>query len=215
MMFDQLYVLARGGICIYSGPPSQIQSHLNQIPKLKQTESKFSIQELISHSCSDYDDALVQQLVTLNDRQYSNTKNQLTEDTQLVPDGVVHNRSRFTLYSVKILSLRYLSYIRGHLWFSQLFYNVNFLLFSFFLNQIFDPTIAQPSGCVNIDADDFTATCLGSGSTEKVFEMKQITNNYRYSFYMTSICMFNMVLHSALQFTAEFDILKNEHRNGE
>ncbi|OTF76311.1 hypothetical protein BLA29_013914, partial [Euroglyphus maynei] len=31
MMFDQVYILARGGVCIFSGPPSQISDHLQQV----------------------------------------------------------------------------------------------------------------------------------------------------------------------------------------
>ena len=40
-MFDNIYVLAKGGVCVYSGPPSSLRQHLidceiecnkNQIP---------------------------------------------------------------------------------------------------------------------------------------------------------------------------------------
>lgn len=206
--FDQLYFLARGGVCIYSGNPNSIQSSLQPIST---ENTQYPLETLVKYSCLDQSNQIVQRLSNSSKQKFTEFEEQLLSDTYLVPDGVALNLNRFSLYSILILSQRYLSFIKGHLWVPQLFYIVNYLLFSFFLNRIFDPAIADHSGCISFDAN-LNNTCISSSDT--ALEFKMLTNNYRYSFYMTSICMFNLILNSALLFAHELELLKNEHRNG-
>lgn len=206
--FDHLYFLARGGVCIYYGEPNKIQSSLQSIST---ENNQYPLETLVKYSCLDQSNQIVQRLSSSHKQKFSHLEKQLLSDTYLVPDGVAINRNRFSLYSILILSQRYLSFIKGHLWVPQLFYIVNYLLFSFFLNRIFDSSIALHSGCISLDAN-LNNTCISSADT--ALEFKMLTNNYRYSFYMTSICMFNLILNSALLFAHELELLKNEHRNG-
>src|SRR5699024_3842638 len=124
-----LYVLARGGVCVYSGPITQIQAHLEQITEIESTEPKFAIEMLIKHSCASHQDEIVQKLVSLTDQQYATATviTELKEQTQLVPDGVLPNRKRFSILSVFALSLRFIAYIRGYLWKEWAFAAFNFI----------------------------------------------------------------------------------------
>lgn len=204
--------MARGGVCIYSGStsPDEIKSSLQSIST---DHCQYPLESLVKYSCLGHHDKTVKSLSIASKQKLANFKNQLFSDTFLAPDGIALNRNRFSLHSIFILSQRYLSFIRGHLWLPQLIYIVNYLLFSFFLNRIFDPAIADHSGCISYDAN-LNSTCFSSSPSETALEFKMITNNYRYSFYMTSICMFNLILNSALLFAHELELLKNEHRNG-
>lgn len=49
--FDKLYVLAKGGVCIYSGPPSQIQERLDQA-QYEAFEEQPPIEALVSIACN-------------------------------------------------------------------------------------------------------------------------------------------------------------------
>ena len=251
-MFNQLYVLSRGGVCIYSGPPSLIREHLVQCSRTcsmfkssnaqssqshneeedYDNQFRYPIENLIFHSCQSYNDSVVQQLSIL-------TNNNLDHHSKLINihpvlEGVFQNRRRFSLNSVWLLSQRYLALFGAIQWLPMLFYMLNYLAFAYVLNQIFDPQIAQPSGCINMEEDfynmdsennvleqlftsrqhDSSVCSPKKKSVDKIFEIKQITNNCRYSFYMSSVCFSNIVLNSAVQFTQEFVYFRNEHRNG-
>lgn len=49
--FDKLYVLARGGVCIYSGPPSEIQEQLDQA-QFESDDEQPPIEVLVSIACN-------------------------------------------------------------------------------------------------------------------------------------------------------------------
>ena len=235
-MFDQLYVLARGGVCIYADHPSKIQSHLFNVEKnfplsktLINQKQSFPLEKLITYSCQSFEDnAIVQKLsyhVNHHQLMIIGDGNDLIDNNvyvQLITDGVQRNRRRFSFYSTLILIQRYFHYIKGYLWFSMLFYIVAYLTFAYVLVKVFDPQIATSSGCVSLEDDyaiiaDIITTSSSScapKTNEKMFNFKQVINNYRYSYFATSVCLFNMVLNCALQFAQDFIYLKNEHLNG-
>ena len=290
-MFDQLYVLARGGVCIYSAPPGEIVSRLAHIPAIAhnlnnelnhnnrdnendnnnkniskpivtQQQQHFHciVELLIKYSCSNDNDPIVRQLVhadsmnnnyqmdaaidhnntnkgfaSLSD-QYSNnlpdqsthsittattfTKTTITtrlqQETQLVPDGVgsmVTNRNRFSLASVRILCQRYIAYIRGYLWHHLVAFIILSLTYGYILTIFFDPAIARPSGCLDIEDVHFNATlCLRT--PEKILEEYQLTENYKYNYFWLVVFLFLLMLQSSLIFGKEFVQFQNEHRNG-
>ena len=46
-MFDTLYVLAKGGRCVYSGPPEHLTQHLNEC-QIILNENQVPIETLIT-----------------------------------------------------------------------------------------------------------------------------------------------------------------------
>ena len=48
-MFDSVYVLAKGGVCLYSGPPQNLRQHLNDC-QIKCTQNESPIEKLIKIS---------------------------------------------------------------------------------------------------------------------------------------------------------------------
>ena len=51
-LFDKIYVLAKGGVCIYSGPPQQIQSFMEREIELKIPLEQPPIEALIKIACN-------------------------------------------------------------------------------------------------------------------------------------------------------------------
>lgn len=210
-MFDQLYVLARGGICVYSGPPTNISGHLNQIQAISAAEMKYPIETLIKHSCSPESSPHVQALSKLVQQNMPKDNFELEKDTQLVPDGFVSNRARFSLKSVYILILRYLMYIKGYLWKEWLPFLILYIAYGFQLSIFFDSAIALPSGCVNLE-DDFNNTC--SRSPEKMKEEKQMFDNLRYNLFLSNLFIIIVMMQTGLSLIKELGLFFNEHRNG-
>lgn len=210
-MFDQLYVLTRRGICVYSGPPTGISEHLSKIPGISSTEITYPIEMLIKHSCSSEVSSNVQTLFKLVKRSLSKTNSELEKDTQLVLDGVVSNRARFSLQSVYILILRYFMYIKGYLWKEWLPFLILYISYGFQLSIFFDSAIALPSGCVNLE-DDFNNTC--SRSPEKMKEEKQMFDNLRYNLFLSNLFIIIVMMQTGLSLIKELGLFFNEHRNG-
>lgn len=213
-LFDQLYVLARGGVCVFSGAPTAITTHLQSVSQIHSQECTYSIELLVKCSCRGHLDPVVQQLVVGNDQQFRQNCKQsilLDKQTHLTPDGVIQNRTRFSIASSYVLTLRYLSYIYGHLWRDWLVYVAIFAAYSYVLTLFFEPQIALPSGCVDLE-EDFNNTC--GRTAEKIEEDEQLKKNFKYNFFMYNIFIFLILLQSSLNFRKEVVYFYNEHRNG-
>ena len=208
---DQLYVLARGGVCVYSGPPSKIRSNLSKIPDI--TNSIVPIETLIKHSCSGHEDPIVRQLVRNANTQWEleSTRLQLNTETQPVTDGVQKNRQRFSIRYFYVLLLRYLTFWLTNLWKEWLFFAAVYILYSCVLHLYWDSNIAFVAGCLNPE-DDFNNTC--TQTPEKALEEKQLNDNVKFTFFMSDAFILLTIMHGTFMFYKEIDYFINEHRNG-
>ena len=211
MMFDQLYVLARGGVCIYSGPTSQIQSHLSQIPDLKSTESKFAIEELINLSCDNHKSPLIQKLVLQTNKQFSDL--QTLNETKQIPSLTFQSQTTFNAKSSYILALRYFALFRCHLWKEWFLFYVVLVSFSFSLEIFWGPEIALTSGCLKLESAYLNGSC--SQTDERVKQEKALDDTLKYNFFMNNIFLLLILLQSSLMFFKEIKYFQNEHKNGE
>lgn len=205
-MFDQLYILARGGVCIYSG---QYRHH--KLSGIINADCKYAIETLIKHSCSNHHNLMVQKLVRHNDNHMQVKTSELLDDTQLVLDGVQKNRHRFSIRSSYILILRYLAYFIGHQWMESIFFAFNFFFYGFALRFFYERKMIYISGCLNIQEDD-TSACRRT--PENVEELYQLLNNFKFNFFYANFFLFFIVFQCSMSFLKELKFFKNEHRNG-
>ena len=61
MTFDMLYVLSRGGVCIFSGRPQNLRSHLNEC-HINCDENQIPIELLLKISSNGFEDQIINQL---------------------------------------------------------------------------------------------------------------------------------------------------------
>lgn len=213
--FDQLYVLARGGVCIYSGLPGQIGAHLEDCLSVstvsgKDAHCQYPIETLITYSSSDISNSTVQKLTQLATKSILNEE--LKSDfAQIASDGLLPNRPRFSFVSSVILARRYLSHVLGHQWPLLLTFAVVNLIYGYQLTIFFHEHIAQPSGCVSLE-DDFNSTC--SRSAEKILNDFELVENYKYNYFMVGTFLFLLMLQTSLTFGRDALLMLNEHRNG-
>ena len=217
-LYDQLYVLARGGVCIFSGLPAQIQSTLEQasasVNKSSTSFSPFPIENLIRQSCLGPEESINQALVELTRSHFSTTSFQaeLSEQTALVADGVQHNRARFTAHSVVVLARRQLSYITAHLWKEWLFFALCSTAFGASLRLLYSADrISTVSGCLNLEDDLSQCRAKNATDLEKEFALKDnlIYGNFFCAFYLMLV-----LLAGARSFLHDYELFSNEHRNG-
>lgn len=205
---DQLYVLARGGICIYAGGPSKVYSFLTELPDAKPSDPRYAIEDLIRISSCSIDNKLVQSMAKLVKTKNSKS---LPEETHLVPDGVQKNRRRFSLMVMYILTQRYFCYFRGTLWKFWLFFMINYFFYGISLRIFYDKSMVYYSGCISLE-DDFNQIC--SRSQKSVDEMSLMLNNFKYNFFFATFFLFFILVQFSLNFLLELQLFTNEHRNG-
>lgn len=93
--FDELYILVRGGVAIYSGPPSGMARHLAAAVSPLAEHPLYPIEALIKYSCSSTQtEPTVQALITLTNQSLISTEADLAVCRETVPisDGIGQNR---------------------------------------------------------------------------------------------------------------------------
>ncbi|KPM03255.1 ABC transporter sub-family G-like protein 5 [Sarcoptes scabiei] len=215
MTFDQCYVLARNGVCIYSGEPGQIRHYLDRIPESlepNRNEDRFPIETLIKYSCTGHRNPVVTHLVTETANAVAKLDQTLLADTVLVKDGVAFNRNRFSLRSFWILCRRYFLFLIRHQWFEWFVFIIIYMAIAFSLAYSYDASIAEPDGCLNLN-DDFNEIC-GMKSEEKLLEELRLANSFKYLVFMVILYSFALCTQTMFTFSNELKYFINEHRNG-
>lgn len=209
MMFDHLYVLAKGGVCVYSGNPTNIKQYLSEIFKDEMIKNDaFPVEKLIKYSCLNHSNPLIQKLATKADEII--LQENLNEDTILVKDGLQTNMNRFSLRHSLILIRRYFTFFKGYQW-------LPFSIFTFLLiwqgnnlRSMFNAKIAEPNGCIDWD-DDYNNTCNDNEKNDELFNLKlNFVRNYAILFTETLF----LLLQTSFIFNKDIPFFWNEHRNG-
>lgn len=223
-MFNQIYVLARGGVCVYQGSPEGIAEHLNQaLPDEELDKAALAnhdvqpIEVLIKYSCNQYPNSKsVQCLMNVAQdkfRQHLIESGRLEEETQATHDGVQRNRRRFSLYDVAILARRYVVFSVQHLWMIIVALISFEMAYGVVTKMLFDTeTIKHPSGCISLDEDDFNGTCTKTQT--QITDENNLKRNIQFVGNGFGLVLYFIVLQTALVFSINLKLVTNEKRNG-
>lgn len=210
--FDQLYVLARGGICIFNGHPNGLCDFVAQVPELINNAPNNSspIEMLIRQSCAS---CWQNELTTKLNQLVPNIEklNEVFEDTYLSVDGVMANQTRFTIHSFLQLSRRYLMYIYTYLYKEWLIYIFINILSGVTLRLLLNREMIHISSCVNIEQDDLSSCQM---SLKKLNDKLMLIDNSVYLYYAFVTFLFLPLVYSAVSLLNELPVMANEHRNG-
>jgi hypothetical protein len=210
MLFDKLYVLAKGGICIYSGPPQQISTHLKGCD-INLTQIQVPIEVLLKHACSGSDDQNVINLAKNTSKEKQSIIYRSEGETILFPDGVEFRIKNFLLIDLWFLFLRTITYTYRYFWKLLLLMLFSYLCCGFFLTLFFRDDIGKVSGCISFE-EDFNSTC--NKTKDKIKEESLLTQNINYNIFVIMLTIFLQIIATTMTFTTEVKIFFNEHRNG-
>ena len=116
-MFDKLYVLAKGGVCVYSGTPQQLPNHLEEC-NIICTENQVPIETLITIGAKGRDD---RRIVLLENK----TKESFDENflfnriNQTKPKRIEKHSKRFNWRDIYVLLNRSVSEFFGYKYISN------------------------------------------------------------------------------------------------
>lgn len=204
-------MLARGGVCIYSGSPNSVQSFIHQNSlNIEQSKCNFPIEELIKLSCNDLKNENIKYLVEKTLTQ----QNKLigSENIELVTHIYLKNSINFSLESTYILMLRYFTLIYNQFWKEYLLFYIIIFSYASSLHLFWDSKIAKTSGCLNIQNEYLNKSCRQS--SELLQQDKDIDNSLKFIFFMNNIFLLFILLHSSLTLFKEIKYFFIEHRNG-
>lgn len=211
-MYDSIYVLARGGVAIYSGPPHGILSQLSKVPSIDIAGCHFPIELLIKHSCSAFPDPTVVDLIDVANQRFKREaidSGALEADTQSTFGGPQVNYRRFCLGDWYNLVGRHLHYIRGFYYPFLFGFFLLFIVYGLVMRGFFEASIAKPSGCIDI-YEDFNNTC----AQNMIDENNDLKNAIQYTFFVYLIGTLLTVIYTSAGFYWQLDFFINEHRNG-
>ena len=93
-MFDNIYVLAKGGICVFSGPPMFLRQHLNECG-VECNENQVPIEVLIKMSEKSVNNTKVMALMNKTNEEIKQSMNGLNE-MKVINNGLKKNIKRFS-----------------------------------------------------------------------------------------------------------------------
>jgi len=210
MIFDKLYVLAKGGLCIYSGPPKDLKVHLNQCD-IRCTEYQFPIEVLLKHACNGIKDKHVIHLSNKTSEEKESILERCSDETKLFPDGIQIRSKRFKIIDFWNLFLRTMIYTIRYFWKLLLSQFIFYIFLGYFLRFFFNPDIGKPSGCISFE-DDFKNQC--NKTIEKIHEESLLTQNITYNFFASTFVFFIQIVATTMTFIPDVKVFLFEHRNG-
>jgi hypothetical protein len=210
MMFDKLYVLAKGGFSVYSGRPQDLNKHLTNCG-IKCTQFQHPIEVLLKYTCTGIEDKQVLELNEKTSQEKQVILERCNEETKLFPDGLIVKSKRFKLIDFWILLSRTITYTYRYKWKLLLIQFFIYLLLAFSLTSFFRSDIGKASGCISFE-EDFNTTC--NKTIEKLEEEELLTQNIKYNYFVVVNALLVQLISTCATFTSEVNLFLHEHRNG-
>lgn len=211
-LFRKIYVLAKGGHCIYSGQPQEIRQYLHKCEAVI-GEHQLPIEAMLRYSCEGLTDPTVSLMVQKTSRTEANlNKHRVLRETNLMVDGLQVLSKRFFFKDLYVLIMRRITNILRFSWKVIALQFALYICFGIVLRWIYGTAIALPSGCINLEEEEMNNTC--AKTDDKLREDQLILYNINYNFYIITIIMFFCSVIPSLTFSADLQVFLNEHRNG-
>lgn len=202
-LFDSLYVLFKGGICLYSGKPGNLRDFLNDCD-IECDSNANPIEVLLKISSNDCKDKTIEKIVNKTNQQISQTIEANTSETT----NYTFKGKNFIVKDILYLSMRrlriYLVDNKKSLVIETLFH----ILLALLLTHAVNEDHSKLDGCFDKFYNSSTVDCM-----EKE-RQKFIIDQNIYLFYLTSfIFLLTTIAISTKNLMNEIDIFLVELKN--
>ena len=206
MLFDSLYVLAKGGICIYNGTPGRLYDHLEEAGILcKEYQSPVEIvMKLASVRNSE-----IELLLDHNMTNKIRLEQRCATEAKLSRNGVSHESIQISRRHFLILLFRATISLFVSQWKSMIVQFLFSIWNCLLLFMVFDKHMGQPDGCFTKGQSDNRTDI-----NEELHIESQLIQNLTFLIFSDVIINFVINLEFIVSFAAESRIFFNEHKNG-
>ncbi|CAG2112212.1 unnamed protein product [Medioppia subpectinata] len=209
MLFDSLYVLAKGGLTVYSGPPKHLSLHLQQC-NITYNREQIPIEVLMKIAAKGFTD---QKVIELSDKTNENMRDncrRLETQLKLHSNGISIKSKPFSIVNTYHLFNRSIANIFTYLWKQLVAEIIVMLILTYTVTLIFDFDFNHLSGCVPIAVNG------SNGCRQTAQDMEDLKlSNYNiqlYAFLIASQFFYHLIL-SAMKMSSEIKLFMSEHRN--
>jgi hypothetical protein len=211
MKFDNIYVLAKGGVCVYSGLPQDVKTHLSECDIIC-NEFQVPIEMLVKTASNGINDNKVKKLCTKTSEIRKILIQKCNDETFSSSEGISIKSKRFVAMDFWNLLLRTMTYTFSSQWKALFAQFIVIEIIGFMGALFFDSKITKPSGCLEFSSAFFDSNC--AETVEKLEEESLLSQNIKFNFaYITALTFFELII-TNLTFSTSFKIFSNEHQNG-
>ena len=166
-MFDSVYVLAKGGVCVYSGVPQNLRQHLNEC-RIECNENQIPIEVIIKLSFNGLSDEnvikLMEETKTLNNFE--------TNEMNSTKSGLITKSKSFRLLDFWTVLKRFF-FKEYYMNFSHLTkVLIIFLSIILFLSNCFSEKISETDGCFKLNSTK-NQTCIEIEDQKSILRQNQ------------------------------------------
>ena len=205
LMFDKVYVLAKGGHCVYSGSPDLIPYYLSNC-YIIMNEYQVPIEQLLKLASIEAQEEYFSELINTT---RSKIKDEVSLD-QLEPTltGLQFRSKSFSPLDTFYLIERNISekYIKQ--WKTLFLRFVSYILFAFCICNMFDENIGGPSSCFN------TKTFSNDSCVKELEGNTLLIKNQNFLFFTIILAQVIETCFSTIAYLNDIQIFVNEHDNG-
>ena len=206
MLFDNLYVLAKGGICIYNGTPDRLYDHLEEAG-IQCKEYQAPVEALMKFAS--IRNAEVEILLEQTMKNKEALKERCAKEVKLSRNGISHKSVGFSPRHFLYLVGRAMTSLYVSQWKSMIVQFLFIIFSALFLSIVFDRNIGKPDGCFT-KGQPINYTDLD----EKLRIESLLIQNLTFIFFSDSTIIFIFITNAIKSFAPEIRIFFNEHKNG-
>ena len=210
MLYDMLYVLAKGGVTVFSGRPQRLRRHLNEC-QIFLDENQIPIEVLLKICARGYNDQKVLELSEKTNQSLDQYESRMVNELIHFPNGIPIRNKKFSFEELYHLFARTVIYIVKYNWVMIVGLMVASLSFSSLSRLMFDDMdMEAPDSCVSTTIND-TNGCMRT--PQSIQDTKLIRYNTVYLVFSILVQVFLIFLTSSITTRNDVKIFLMENRN--
>ncbi|XP_054164304.1 uncharacterized protein LOC128961998 [Oppia nitens] len=211
-LYDQLYILAKGGITVYSGRASGIGEHLHRCMIDYCPHSQIALEVIVRQAANGPNDGQVLEMQRQTQQQQFRAYTATTTTTCAnITTTTTTTTKHFSFQEFYQLLARYLLYNGQYGWRLHLCYFNILIGLTLFTRIIFSLDLEASDSCVDITANQSSLICLHTPTTLRLTTL--LIYNYNYLRFIAMICNIIQLVVTSITFSSDFRLFLNENRN--
>ena len=207
MMFDKIYVLAKGGHCVYSGAPDSIDAYLLE-SEISLKENQVPIEQLLKLGSVESPENQINIMISKTRERLSRSLKASEIQFKHSREGLIRRSKSFSLIVMWYIMVRSMTQLYLRQWKSLLYQYIFLSLFGLCVCKMFNENIGQPSAC-------FNPHTLGNNTCLKELENDTLLfQNQNFLFFVSLMTLIVHLCTSTMTYCDDAKIFCHEHQNG-
>ena len=205
LMFNKVYVLAKGGHCIHSGQPDDIELFLEECKILCDVD-QVPVEELLILASIEEQNENIEQMIAKTKEKLRAENKAIENQMKVCPNGLRLGSKRFKLIDICHLMSRTMAQIRAYQWRVSLAILSFYIIFPVLMAMLFNKHMGQVSGCFEFNR---SKTCA-----KDIEDDDKLVQNQTFIFFIVVCIEFVHVCCVTVSSIQDIRIFLHEYNNG-